>query len=195
MVSRPSSCCRGLWGMAAPLMCAGQPPRSGARSCARAIIAMICHGGRGRAESADHGRRGRCESGHGISQRGAGRDDHRKHRVQHVGLNGALDTQPLGACLYPPDPVADRVRGYAQVGADGSVTLATGAWPAAPVRRGRSCRRDVGAPTRAAARGSPCSWCSGPVAVVATRVHHQRSAANGFGRSPSVAAARGSGDT
>src|SRR5664279_5863738 len=91
---------------------------------------------RRRAEPADRGRRGGCESGEGISQRRTGRDDHRKHRVQHVGPDGALDAQRLGACLYPPDPVADRVRGYAQVGADGSVTLATGAWPAAPVRRG-----------------------------------------------------------
>src|SRR5674476_1095081 len=31
--------------MAAPPVCAGQPLRSGARSCQRAIIAMICHGG------------------------------------------------------------------------------------------------------------------------------------------------------
>ena len=54
-----------------------------------------------------------CESGHGITQRGAGRDDHRQHRVQPVGRDGALDAQPLGARPYPPDPVAHRVRGYA----------------------------------------------------------------------------------
>src|SRR5674476_1227365 len=45
MVSRPSSCCRGVAGVAAPPLGAGQPPRTGARSCPRAIIAMICHGG------------------------------------------------------------------------------------------------------------------------------------------------------
>jgi len=80
-----------------------------------------------RAESADHGPRGRCESGHGISQRRAGRDDRRQHRVQAVGRDGALDPQPLGARSYPPDPVAHRVGGYAQVGADCAVALATGA--------------------------------------------------------------------
>jgi len=48
--------------------------------------------------------------------------------------------------------------------------------------------------TAHAAHGSPCSWRSGPVAVVAKRVHHQSSAANGFGRSPSVATAQGSRD-
>src|ERR1019366_8719315 len=45
MVSRPSSCCRGLAGMAAPAVVWAQPLRIGARSCPRAIIAMICHGG------------------------------------------------------------------------------------------------------------------------------------------------------
>ena len=45
MVSRSSSCCRGLTGMAAPPLGAGQPLRTGARSWPRAINAMICHGG------------------------------------------------------------------------------------------------------------------------------------------------------
>src|ERR1019366_3584426 len=45
MVSRSSSCCRGLTGTAAAPLGAGQPLRTGARSWPRAINAMICHGG------------------------------------------------------------------------------------------------------------------------------------------------------
>jgi hypothetical protein len=43
------------------------------------------------------------------------------------GCDGALDAQPLGARSYPPDPVAHRVRGYAEVGADAAMALAKGA--------------------------------------------------------------------
>jgi len=117
----------GLAGMAAP------PPRAVSRceqaldrSRPRAIIAMICHGGASgpslRTMAATP-----SEHGHGISQSGAGRNDRRQHRVQPVGRYGALDAEPLGARAYPPDPVAYRVGGYAQVGADCAMAAAKGA--------------------------------------------------------------------
>jgi hypothetical protein len=44
-----------------------------------------------------------------------------------VGCDGVLDAQPLGARPYSPDPVAHRVGGYAEFGADSVGALATGA--------------------------------------------------------------------
>ena len=171
----------------------GQPLRTGARSCPRAIIAMICHGG------------AIGPSLRTMAAAAVARADMASASAEPAGtIAGSTGSTcgprwclgraatrrellPAGSSRAP----CRRVRPGRRRLCGGSVHRR---WPAALVRRRRSRRRDAGVPARVAARGSPCSWRSGPVAVVATRVHHQSSAANGAGRSPSVAAAQSSRD-
>jgi len=104
-----------------------------------------------RAEPAYQGRRGHSEHGHGIGQRGAGRDDRRQHRVELVGRDGALDAQPLGARPHPSDPAAHRVRGYVQVGANCAMAwpkaLASKAWPTTSITLPRRAGASAGSST------------------------------------------------
>jgi hypothetical protein len=84
-------------------------------------------GRRDRAEQAQDGRRGQAERGQCVSQRRAGRDGRRQHRVALVRADGALHAQPLGAAGRPADPAAHRVGRYGQLGADRPMALAAGA--------------------------------------------------------------------
>ncbi len=184
---------RGLAGMAAPPVCAGQPLRSGARSCQRAIIAMICHGG-----AIGPSRRTRAAEAIPSTDTASASAEPAGTIAGSIGSNLWAEMVPWTRS-HSARALTRRIQPRTvSAGTPRSAPIVRWPWqrrwPARHGRRRRSRSRDARVPARAAARGSPRNRRSGPVAAAAIHVH-QWSAANGSGRSLSVAAAQSSQDT